>query len=83
MVIYQQRETPGLGAEVANEKFRGQFIDLQMADGSKPVAFRRPGEQLGPGQVHAVTGATQTSTRLEKIINNALIEWREKMNAMK
>jgi Na+-transporting NADH:ubiquinone oxidoreductase subunit NqrC len=79
IVIYQQRETPGLGAEVAQREFCGQFIDLKMTAGARPIAFRRPGEPLGPGQVHAVTGATQTSIRLEKIINDALDRWRRGM----
>ncbi len=78
IVIYQQRETPGLGAEVAQRQFCDQFIDLTMTAGAKPVEFRRPGEPLSSGQVHAVTGATQTSIRLEKIINDALNRWRSK-----
>lgn len=78
MVIYQQRETPGLGAEVAQRQFCDQFINLTMTAGDKPIEFRRPGEPLSTGQVHAVTGATQTSIRLEKIINDALDQWRSK-----
>ncbi len=81
IVIYQQRETPGLGAEVAQRKFCDQFINLTMAASDKPVVFRRPGEPLNSGEVHAVTGATQTSIRLEKIINDALKNWRERINA--
>lgn len=79
IVIYQQRETPGLGAEVAQRQFCDQFIDLTMISGDKPIEFRRPGEPLNTGQVHAVTGATQTSIRLEKIINDALKSWRSKI----
>jgi RnfABCDGE-type electron transport complex G subunit len=79
IVIYQQRETPGLGAEVAQRKFCDQFINLTMTTGNKPIVFRRPGEPLSTGQVHAVTGATQTSIRLEKIINDALNQWRSKI----
>ncbi len=79
MIIYGQRETPGLGAEVAQSKFCDQFIDLTMTASEKPVVFRRPGEPLNPGEVHAVTGATQTSIRLEKIINDALNQWQSKM----
>jgi Na+-transporting NADH:ubiquinone oxidoreductase subunit C len=81
IVIYQQRETPGLGAEIAQRKFCDQFIGLQMTGGKKAVNFRRPGERLGLGEVHAVTGATQTSIRLEEIINNALWRWREQISA--
>jgi Na(+)-translocating NADH:ubiquinone oxidoreductase C subunit len=79
IVIYQQRETPGLGAEVAQRPFCNQFIDLKMTAGDKPIEFRRPGEPLNIGQVHAVTGATQTSIRLEKIINDALNRWRNRI----
>jgi Na(+)-translocating NADH:ubiquinone oxidoreductase C subunit len=80
IVIYQQRETPGLGAEVAQRKFCDQFINLTMTAGDKPIVFRRPDEPLNSGEVHAVTGATQTSIRLEKIINDALRNWREQIN---
>ncbi|MBN1796073.1 MAG: FMN-binding protein [Sedimentisphaerales bacterium] len=77
--VYEQRETPGLGAEVAQIAFTEQFKNLKLSADGKPVVFRRPGETLQKSQVHAVTGATQTSTRLEKIINDALAEWRKKV----
>jgi hypothetical protein len=35
---------------------------------------------LGVSDVHAVTGATQTSTRLEKILNDALKKWRAELD---
>lgn len=80
LVIYEQRETPGLGAEVAKKEFTKQFENLVLSIDNKPISFRRPGEELQQGQVHAVTGATQTSTRLEKVINDNLNQWREKLN---
>lgn len=79
IVIYEQTETPGLGAEVAKKEFTDQFENLKMSAQDKPIAFRRAGEELQDGQVHAVTGATQTSTRLEKIINDNLRQWLEKV----
>lgn len=78
-VVYEQRETPGLGAEVAKTEFTKQFKDITISGQNKPFTFRRPGEELQQGQVHAVTGATQTSTRLEKIINDSLKQWFEKV----
>ncbi len=78
--IYQQRETPGLGAEVAARQFCDQFIQLKMGNIERPVRFKRMGEPLSESDVHAVTGATQTSTRLEVMINTALSEWRKKIN---
>lgn len=81
IAIYQQRETPGLGAEVAQKTFTSQFGGVEIASSGKPISFRRPGEPLGESEVHAVTGATQTSIRLEKIINNAINQWREKIES--
>ena len=74
-VVYEQTETPGLGAEVAKKEFTGQFANMEISTQGKPITFRRAGEDLQQGQVHAVTGATQTSTRLEKIINDNLEQW--------
>jgi Na+-transporting NADH:ubiquinone oxidoreductase subunit NqrC len=80
LVIYEQRETPGLGAEIATKEFTQQFENLVLSVNDKPISFRRPGEKLQQGQVHAITGATQTSIRFEKIVNDNLNQWREKLN---
>ena len=79
VVFYQQNETPGLGAEIAKPAFQNQFEGKVLSTNEKPLRIRRPGETLGPSDVHAVTGATQTSTRLERIINTALTEWQSKV----
>ncbi len=79
VVFYEQKETPGLGAEITTIEFRSQFQGKIMAMGSKPLNFKRPGDILGKSEVHAVTGATQTSARLEKIINDGLKTWQQKM----
>jgi Na+-transporting NADH:ubiquinone oxidoreductase subunit C len=80
IAFYQQNETPGLGAEIAKAAFREQFKGKVISPGDKPLSIKRPGTELGASDVHAVTGATQTSTRLEKIINLALINWRQQLN---
>jgi Na+-transporting NADH:ubiquinone oxidoreductase subunit C len=80
IAFYQQNETPGLGAEIAKPAFREQFKGKVISVGDKPLSIKRPGSELGANDVHAVTGATQTSTRLEKIINSALINWRQQLN---
>lgn len=80
IAFYQQNETPGLGAEITKPPFRQQFKGRVIAAGQRPLSFRRPGAELGPSDVHAVTGATQTSTRLERIINSDLVEWRSRLN---
>jgi len=79
IAFYQQNETPGLGAEIAKPEFRNQFKGKVMLMGEKPLSIARPGAKLDQSSVHAVTGATQTSTRLEKLINDDLKEWQKKL----
>ncbi len=80
IAFYEQNETPGLGAEITEEPFRGQFQGKEISSESQPIRMRRPGETLGGSEVHAVTGATQTSTRVERIINSALKDWQAAMS---
>lgn len=79
IAIYQQNETPGLGAEIIKIKFRSQFEGKVISMEEQPINMKRPGDELGTSDVHGITGATQTSTRLEKIINTALRAWRSQM----
>ncbi|MBN2315930.1 MAG: FMN-binding protein [Sedimentisphaerales bacterium] len=78
IAFYEQNETPGLGAEIAKTPFRNQFKGKVISSTDAPINIRRPGTTLGESEVHAVTGATQTSSRLEMIINTALKQWRDK-----
>lgn len=77
IAFYEQNETPGLGAEIAKESFRRQFPGRIIAEDGPPLKIKRPDAPLEKNAVRAVTGATQTSTRLEKIINAALTRWRQ------
>jgi len=80
IAFYEQHETPGLGAEIVRKDFRRQFESLLLgSDEEAPVMLRPPGAQLGTGDVHAITGATQTCTRLEGMLQRALSAWRRKM----
>ena len=79
IAFYEQNETPGLGAQITTVSFTSQFLDKVLSPGGKPLNIRPPGAPLGESDVHAVTGATQTSTRLEKIINESITEWRTKL----
>jgi Na+-transporting NADH:ubiquinone oxidoreductase subunit C len=79
IAFYEQNETPGLGAQITTITFTSQFRDKILAQGDKPLNIRPPGAPLGESDVHAVTGATQTSTRLEKILNDSLTQWYAKL----
>jgi len=74
--FYEQKETPGLGAEIAQLPFRSQFVGKRIAEGSRPLGLLPVGSSLGESEVHAITGATQTSTRVERIINEDVVSWR-------
>ncbi len=74
--FYEQNETPGLGAEIAQPPFRAQFVGKRIAEGNRPLGLLPVGSALGESEVHAITGATQTSTRVERIINEDLVGWR-------
>ncbi len=75
IAFYEQNETPGLGAQITTSAFTSQFQGKVISSSDKPLNVRRPTDVLGTSDVHAVTGATQTSTRLEKILNDALKKW--------
>ncbi|MHC4130646.1 MAG: FMN-binding protein [Planctomycetota bacterium] len=77
--FYEQNETPGLGAEITKPDFTHQFIDKKLSAKGKALNIKRPGDELGESDVHAVTGATQTSVRLEKIINTAIDNWKKQL----
>jgi Na+-transporting NADH:ubiquinone oxidoreductase subunit C len=79
IAFYEQNETPGLGAEITEPVFREQFENLALSPEGKPINMERPGAELESGEVHAVTGATQTSVRVEKIINTAVQAWRSEV----
>lgn len=79
IAFYEQNETPGLGAEIVKPAFKDQFRGKVIASEGRPMDIKRPGSELGENEVHAVTGATQTSSRLEGIINSDLEKWRDAM----
>lgn len=76
IVFYEQNETPGLGAEITTKKFCDQFKGRIISMTGKPINFKRSTESLAQSDIHAITGATQTSVRLEKFLNEGLDKWR-------
>jgi len=75
IAFYEQNETPGLGAQITKTGFTSQFQGKVISSTGNSLNIKRPSDALGKSDVHAVTGATQTSARLEKIINDALKNW--------
>lgn len=75
VAFYEQSETPGLGARIVEADFRNQFIGKQIETTQKPLGIKSSNEQLQKNEVHAITGATQTCVRLEKLVNEGLTAW--------
>lgn len=79
IAFYEQNETPGLGGEIARPAFRRQFTGKTIRGAGRPLEIRSPAEPLDASSVHAITGATQTSTRLAAFLNEHLASWRNAM----
>lgn len=80
--FYEQNETPGLGGEIIKREFRNQFIGKRLADTDTPLEIRSVSAELDDSSIHAITGATQTSTRLARFMNEQLAAWRNAMKGM-
>jgi len=76
--FYRHTETPGLGARMTEPWFRGQFAGLPLT--RTTGAFFRlvpPGTGEAPGDLDAITGATQTSMAIERFLNRELADVRK------
>lgn len=80
IAFYQQSETPGLGARITEPFFRDQFQGKELQTTGQPIQMRSPGTELSAGQVHAISGATQTCIRLEKLMNDDIQSWMQIMS---
>jgi len=79
VAFYQQKETPGLGARIDEDEFRKQFVGKKIEDTSKPIGIVPAAQTPADNEVHAVTGATQTSVRLETLMNRDIRTWLDAM----
>ena len=77
--FYEQNETPGLGARIDEDEFRKQFVGKKIEDTDEPIGIVSAAQTPGDNEVHAVTGATQTSVRLETLMNQDLRAWLDAM----
>ena len=77
IAFYEQNETPGLGGKIVEEEFTSQFAGKIIAESGEAIGIEPVSSQVTENQVHAITGATQTCSRLEKLINEGIGRWRE------
>ena len=89
IVFVVHNETPGLGGRITEPWFQDQFNGLKAtvpADGGKFIYLvksgsKNPNDPRADRTVDAITGATQTSMAIEKLINTNLSAFRRAMLA--
>jgi len=64
--VVSQNETPGLGARIVEDVFQNQFIGKKVDQG---ITFVK-NAKAGQNQFDAITGATESSKALVKILNS-------------
>ena len=76
VAFYDHQETPGLGGRIDEPWFRQQFAGKPLTPSPDGVYFHftTPGMHERPTDVDAITGATETSRRLSKFLNQDLSE---------
>ncbi len=74
-----QKETPGLGARITEQWFTDQFKGLEIDWEGRPdqrIIIGTSPKPNAPNRVDAITGATQTSLALDKLLNIDLNRFR-------
>ena len=76
LVFTRQEETPGLGAEITTHRFlsqlKGKQITASAASTQIILAIKKAGEAKGANQIDGITGATETTMRVNSIIRGVL-----------
>lgn len=77
--VIEQKETPGLGARIEEEAFRQQFMgySLNWTDESDGIITFGETTAGGSSRIDAITGATQTSMALRRILNSELAAFKK------
>ncbi|MBN1793382.1 MAG: FMN-binding protein [Candidatus Omnitrophica bacterium] len=72
--ILEHSETPGLGGRIAEPEFQGRFSGKSVQGNFEIVAYAKAKDE---SQVDAITGATETSKALERILKNNIARFYE------
>src|SRR6056297_825298 len=83
LAFYEQSETPGLGAEITKpwfeRPFEGKEIPSDARQDGRLFRLVQPGGEKKPDDVDGVTGATNTTDAVERIVNNTLMDFMQTM----
>lgn len=72
--ILESVETPGLGAKITGDDFKGQFKDILVAPQIDYIKGKKP---ENPNEIQAITGATVSSRAVVNILNTTIREIKE------
>jgi Na+-transporting NADH:ubiquinone oxidoreductase subunit C len=70
ITFYEQEETPGLGGDIATERFQSRFKGKSIVgpDGKPAIRLVQGGNAKADNEVDAITGATLTSQKVEQML---------------
>ena len=83
ITFVRHSETPGLGARITEQSFREQFVGKRIVppEGSDtPIRLVQGGKPKGPNDIDAITGATGTSTGVERFLADNFAQIRREMS---
>lgn len=69
--FYRHGETPGLGGRIGEPWFMRQFEGKRL---DSPIRLVMPGGSKGQNDVDGITGASETSRKIEQLINRVKTE---------
>ena len=75
ITFYEQEETPGLGAKIAEPDFKNGFQGKSIYNDSGKehgLKLKRAGTSKGINEVDAITGATITSGKVKEMLNKLI-----------
>jgi Na+-transporting NADH:ubiquinone oxidoreductase subunit C len=73
ITFYEQEETPGLGGDIATDKFRDQFVGKSIVDTTgAPGIIISSGPESAANKVDAISGATMTCDKVQAMLNEAI-----------
>lgn len=80
-----ESETPGLGAEIATEKFQSRFNEKTISKEGKPtpIIIKKGGADASKNEVDAISGATVTSGKVQDMISQWLKYYEPYINSKK
>ena len=82
ITFVRHSETPGLGARITERSFREQFVGKSIVPPQgrdTPIRLVQEGRSKGPNDVDAITGATGTSTGVERFLTDNFARIRGEM----